>query len=303
MTFEVTIGRKKIAARQSTKMGRMSMLLWGRATCGKTTLAETAPGEKLWINFDPDGTASLQMHRDAPAIHVLDFAGEDDEIVTLFMRKDQAVWKEIGSQLKQRPDVQTLVVDSLTSFGDKALEYGVEAAQTSPRARNQTITLEDPGQTGYGFKNTYVTRIVKAGLELTAALGLNIIFISHEAIPKTDKEGNITHIFPMLGSSLKETVPAKISEVWYMEDSGRERTIYVRNKRPYYPMRSRMFRTRKPSFVWDYDADERKGQGIADWFAAWEANGFGKIELPTIGEKDGNSPKQRPTQRRRRSGS
>lgn len=300
MTFEVTIGRKKLQAHQGAKMGRMSMLLWGRAACGKTTLAETAPGEKLWINFDPDGTASLQMHKNAPRVYVLDFAGEDDEVVTEFMRKDQGIWRDIGKQLKEHPEVQTVVVDSLTAFGDKALEHGVEAAKNSPRARNQTITLEDPGQTGYGFKNTYVTRMVKAGLELTHSLGLNIIFVSHEATPDKDKEGNTTHIFPLLGSSLRQTVPAKISEVWYMEDSGRERTIYVRNKRPYSPMRSRMFRTRKPSFVWEYDADERKGEGIAEWFAQWKANEFNKIELPAIGERDGSKARRRTSQQGRR---
>lgn len=268
------------------------MLLWGKAGCGKTTLAETAPGAKLWLNFDPDGTASLQMHADAPPVFVLDFSGQPDDVVTQFARKDQGVWRDIERELQRRPEIETVVIDSLTTFGDKALEYGVEAAQLTPKGRNQTITLEDPGLTGYGFKNTYVMRIVKSALELTRALGRNIIFVSHEAVPNKDKEGNTVSVFPMLGSSLKETVPQRISEVWYMDDNGRDRTIYVRSKRPYSPMRSRMFRANKPAFVWKYDADRKSGDGIAEWFATWKANSFGKIDLP--GESNHGSATRKP---------
>ena len=40
---------------------RVSMMLWGSAGCGKTTFANTAPGKRLYINFDPDGTSSLAV--------------------------------------------------------------------------------------------------------------------------------------------------------------------------------------------------------------------------------------------------
>ena len=40
-------------------LARMSMILWGDAGCGKTTLAATAPGRKLFIALDPDGDMSI----------------------------------------------------------------------------------------------------------------------------------------------------------------------------------------------------------------------------------------------------
>ena len=41
-------------------LARMSMILWGDAGCGKTTLAATAPGRKLFIALDPDGDMSIR---------------------------------------------------------------------------------------------------------------------------------------------------------------------------------------------------------------------------------------------------
>lgn len=34
---------------------RMFVLVWGNSGCGKTSLAATGPGEKAYIQFDPQG--------------------------------------------------------------------------------------------------------------------------------------------------------------------------------------------------------------------------------------------------------
>jgi len=57
--------------RASNASNRFTALIWGPSGGGKTTLACTAPGRKLIVNFDPDGPASV-AHRDD--VDVLDYS-------------------------------------------------------------------------------------------------------------------------------------------------------------------------------------------------------------------------------------
>ncbi len=253
---------------------RISLVIWGRAGSFKTTLASTAPGKKLWINFDPDGPYSLTgrnaVHND---ISVLDFSGEHESIVTKFK-------KEIPIEITSKwQEFDTIVVDSLTTFGEIALKHGVTVAQGS--AKGRLSTLEDPGYAGYGNKYTWMNLMVANFLRETKRAGKHIIFICHEDRMEKDKEGNPLYISILLGSSLVEQIPLNLSEVWHVEDTGKERRIQVRNCRMFKPMKSRMFMTDKePEFNWKYDANKWKGEGISDWLEMWKAASGKKIPLP-----------------------
>jgi hypothetical protein len=269
----ITLGNVK-SGQPDDALKRISLILWGRAGSFKTTLASTAPGKKLWINFDPDGPNSLigrnEVHHD---ITVLDLSGEHENIVTKFKER---VPPEITSKWAQ---YDTIVVDSLTTFGETALKHGVTVAQGTAKGRSST--LEDPGFAGYGMKYTWMSLMVRNLNHETRRANKHIIFICHEDRLERDKEGNPLFISILLGSSLVEQVPINLSEVWHVEDTGTERRIQVRNCRLFRPMKSRMFRTDKdPEFVWKYDVHTWKGDGIAEWHQRWLANGGKKIELP-----------------------
>ena len=252
---------------------RFSAMIWGSSGGGKTTLASTAPGDLLWINFDPDGTDAITNRNN---ILVLDYANEPDRIVEKFKEHDPL---RITQFLIDRPEIKTVVFDSLTTFGNKALSHGVVKAAGTPKGRG--ATLEDPGYSGYGNKNTWTHLAVTRLLEATGRVGRNMIFIAHEDKPVTNSEGTVLYISIMLGSSLNEQVPVKLSEIWNLTDTGKERRISIRNCRARKPMKSRMFLSSDaPEFVWNYDAEEDKGEGIADWFDQWKANGGKKIPLP-----------------------
>jgi RecA-family ATPase len=200
---EITLGGFKLDT-PGAKEHRLSMLIWGSSGAGKTTLAATAPGKKLWISFDPDGTASIADNDD---VIVLDLAKEPDRVVEKFKDNDPM---KISKFLEEN-DIDTVVVDSLTSFGDKALTHGVYKAQGT--SKGKSATLEDPGFSGYGNKNAWTRAIVKNMLEVTAKHKKHIIFIAHEDKPTTNDQGVVMHISIMLGSSLNEQVPLQISEV------------------------------------------------------------------------------------------
>ena len=94
--------------------GRINMLLWGKSGTGKTTLAATAPGTKLWINFDPEGTMSV-AHRDD--IQVLDLSGDKNSVVEEFKKDDPLKLSKAINEM----EIDTIVVDSLSTYGDMAL--------------------------------------------------------------------------------------------------------------------------------------------------------------------------------------
>lgn len=250
---------------------RCTGLIWGKSKCGKSTLAATAPGPILDLNFDPDGAASLSSVK---GLQVADFSKAPASVVETFKTEDcgglERILREGG--------FKTVIFDSITSFTDTSLQHGVEHAKRS--AQHRTATIEDPGYGGYGRKNTWTNLAVSNILRITGRLDINCFFIAHEDNPLKDKEGNIIEISVMLGSALKNEVPLKISEIWMLTDTGNERRIAIRPVRGFKPMGSRMFLYDKPEFVWKYDAITGKGEGLSDWIKRWEANGRQKIPTP-----------------------
>ena len=252
---------------------RLSLLIWGKSGSGKTTLAATAPGRKLWINFDPDGVDVLTNRDD---VELLDFAPKPDMVVEQFKEDDPL---RITRYLEQHPEIETVVFDSLTTFGNKALSHGILKAQKT--AKGKYATIEDPGFAGYGNKNTWTRLAIAKMLKATGTVKRNIIFIAHEDKPLLDKDGNVVSISIMLGSALNEQVPIDFGEVWNLSDTGRERRIAIRNCRFRSPVKSRIFLTNgDPEFEWTYDSIKDEGEGIADWYKEWIEGDGKKINLP-----------------------
>src|SRR5215217_7688448 len=121
------------------------MLLWGKPATGKTVLASTAPGKKLWLLFDPAGTASLSRRDD---IVVADFSGY--KAAQLENLKQGGIIERDLLKLLTSGDIGTVVVDSVTSFGQMALSYAIVSGKANKGAFRATI--ESPGMTGYGVR-------------------------------------------------------------------------------------------------------------------------------------------------------
>lgn len=255
---------------------RLSALIWGPPGCGKTTLAATAPGRKLYLMWDADGASSLG-HRDPKDGVVMPLYEASDSILDQFKVRDPL---NIERFLKENPDIQTVVVDSLTSFGERALSYGVAKAQST--AKGKSSTLEDPGFAGYGNKNVWTHLMISNLLASTARLNRHCIFIAHEGAPDKDDKGAAIAITMILGANLSKEVPVKINEVWAMYDTGKERMIAIRPCRMRTPMKTRMFNTSSgPEFTLNYDPSrDSDDKAISGWYDAWKKNEFKKIALP-----------------------
>lgn len=248
---------------------RINLLVWGPSGCGKTTLAATAPGLKAFAQFDNQGTTSIANRED---FTLLDLSGASFRQTMLEFSKIDPFG--LRAFLIANPDVQTMVIDSITTLSFQALQYAVTIA-------GGKSNIEVPGMNGYGTRNNVMRRAVQVIMQICSEQKKHLVVITHEAAPDKDEQGNTIEITMSLSSSLANDVSLRFNEVWHMQDTGRERLIYVRPHGVYKPCKSRMFADSKdPRFVWNYNADMLEGDGIADWFNQWQEGGGKKIPLP-----------------------
>jgi hypothetical protein len=267
---KITIGSYELK-KPSAASERISGLIWGRAGAGKTTLAATAPGDLLWVNFDTDGTKALGNFDN---IQELDLAHELPAIVERVSASDDNPFA-IGNMLDEHPEFKTVVVDSVTSYADLALNEAVK--------HEKNATIYRPSLAGYGRRNTYTLRMIKAFLRMTHKRDINIIFICHEGTPDKNEVTGELIISVLLGGQLPELVPLQLSEVWLLVDNGSNREVHIRGNAMRKPMKTRMFSTSGAAkFNWTFNADVMTPDSmrIEQWIKDWSAADYRKIPLP-----------------------
>lgn len=251
----------------SNSSNRLTALIWGPSGGGKTTLACTAPGRKLVINFDPDGPSSVAYRDD---VDVLDLSGSTYSITETFKNESEP----LGLNKFVLEAYDTIIVDSITNASDKALDAGVASVKGA--------LVERPAIGSYQYRNRLTLKMVKNVLRITGQYNKHCIFIAHEDSPTTNDEGAVLFVTVALGGSLSDSVPIDFSEVWALyEVGGKGRHIAIRPCRSRKPMKTRMFETSKePEFLWNYNADTHKGIGIQEWWNEYLKNEKRKIPIP-----------------------
>jgi hypothetical protein len=265
--MEINIGGYKAKSQEAQSFDHWNVALWGASSSGKTTLANTMPGDKLWLVFDPNGLSSINIGEHDLAI---DFSSADYTVTAKMDNKDPL---DIGKFLDSQPNIKTVILDSVTTLSDLALLRAV--------AESKSSTIQTPGMHGYAWRNTIVLSILKKFIALLNPRKINFVIILHEG--KADKDELTQRIFMsfLAGGELPNLIPIRFDEIWYLEDTGKERRIYIRSNMNRKPMKSRLFDTTKSDFfVWKYDANTDSGHKIKDWFEKRKASAS-KLPLPT----------------------
>jgi GTPase SAR1 family protein len=248
----------------------MAILQWGEAGVGKTTLACTAPGNKLLVNFDPRGPSSVAYRSD---VSVADYSGHGTRIVEEFKKSDPFGLSKVID------GYDTIVVDSLTTVGDLTVARGIELNAGNQPGRGAIV--ERPSPAAYQARNNLILALVTNMLRLCQAHNKHLIVIAHEGAKEKDDNGQVTSIPMYLGGQLPAQTSVRFSEVWAVYELNRSKTIAIRACRNRGPIKTRMFTTSgEPEFKWSYDPEHDKGMTIASWHEQWLENGKKKIPLP-----------------------
>lgn len=276
-SLEVTTGMDTIA--------RMALFIWGAATCGKSTFAATAPGDKLWLSLGDQEHAAIMHRKD---VHVVNLSALTTEELFKHAQSDNPFG--LDSFLQENENFETVVMDSATALTYRALQQSV--AKGIGSGRGFVPTIEAPGQSAYGGRNAIVLAVLTGILRVTAKHGVHVIITAHEGDPINRIENGkelIDYYTIMLGGQLVNNMTWRLSEIWYMSQAphgDRERKIAVRPTRLRKPMKTRMFSGKdEPEFILNYDADlpdDTKGQmTIAKWYNAWRDSGCKKLRVPS----------------------
>tara|TARA_R110000803_G_scaffold165778_1_gene229230 strand:- start:1211 stop:2041 length:831 start_codon:yes stop_codon:yes gene_type:complete len=270
-TPDTVIKLGKHIVQQPGRDGRdrlLLLLLWGMSGCGKTTLAATAPGKKLWLSFDPEATASLGS---VPEGELLDIP-LSDESSTILEQWRRANPNRIEEFIRTN-GIETVVLDSVTTLVDMATENAVNVVKSA--------TLDNPGMKGYQHRNAITMQILTQIMKSCIKCSCNFIVIGHEDAPQLTDDGHISAIVPLIGGKMVNGVPLRLGEVWHMENVKGKRRIQIMPVRVYKPMKTRMFSTMGDSeFDWKFNQDQWTGMKISDWLTQWKESGWKKIPLP-----------------------
>lgn len=252
---------------------RFSGLFWGDAGAGKTTLAATLPGRKLWYQFDPDGVASIAGQEN---IDVADFSGSSPSITSQFKSETNPLGiKDVLDSY------DSFIYDSVTNITDKTLMQGINTVNGA--------SVERPSPGAFGTRNALAIRLIKNVMAITGKANKHVVFIAHEGAPTTDeKTGAILHISLALGGQLPSNIGIDFSEMWalYQVDNASTRRIAVRPSRRRKPMKTRMFQQLgEPEFDWNFNAEidfndpKNAAWRLDSWITLWQKSGQ-KLPLP-----------------------
>src|SRR5215831_9390967 len=233
---------------------RMSLVLWGPSSSGKTTWAATAPGPlKLWLSFGSDETVPIQ-HR--PDVKVMNLSGYTCE--EIFKHGTGHNPFGLDKLLPARKDIGTVVCDSITAIQDLGLEKAVNDGIGRSAKDGFIPTLQFPGRSAYGGRNANTLHLMKCLLQVTARHNRHIIFTAHENEPRTrPKDDSIISIDMSLGGMQLNTVTGRVSEIWNLRrdlSRNQNQIVSVRTYGFRRPLKTRMFDQKgEPSFRLEYD--------------------------------------------------
>jgi len=203
---------------QLPKMTDLKTLLIGEPGAGKTCFSTSFPTPIY--SFDFDGKInSAARHHDAARIDEIECdsyrAGGFDEAAPIFDLFDERFNALEAASKKGQLQYKTVILDSLTPFGDILLKACMKRFPTN-RVRPQMPSQSDYHTLSLEFKN-YLNRFL--------ALKANIVVTAHIQIMKDDYTGEILRMAQTVGSKLPKWLPTIFEEVYrcYRQDKGTQK--------------------------------------------------------------------------------
>lgn len=249
----------------------MNILLWGEPGAGKTRLASTAPGKKLFLMFDANGDTTItQSKYESDCLVYKAYKDLNTDIVKSGYNSFD---NPFGiAQFCKENGINTVIFDSTTSYDALALKYAVKEVKDA--------TIDKPSLMGYGIRNTAVQEAINNLIAFCSKNNMNLVVIAHSSPPEKDETTGGMSQTLMLGGKLPTIIPSKFDEVWYLDKRGAEYFIVLSSNRKIKPMKTRMFPANVPEFQWKLDEKTDK-HTIAEWYNLWVEGKGAKVPIPS----------------------
>jgi hypothetical protein len=218
----------KLSDLRSTE-NHIKVLIYGLSGAGKTSCALGFPGPMYVADFDGkiSSGANYWEARDAKRLEQIEFDNFQPTAANggvRVYRKFEAKLAELEELARQgRFPFKTFVLDSLTSFGDMALQAIMADNPGVKRVDPKTPAMQDYLILSANFK-PMIYRLL--------ALPCNVVTVGHLAAEK-DPEGNLVGYRPALPGKLPELLPILFQEVYraYV-DTVEGKPVHIAQTRP-----------------------------------------------------------------------
>lgn len=265
MAVKVDVGR--IEPQKFT----FSILLWGEPGAGKTRLATTAPGNKLFLMFDNNGDNTIGQSKYEKDCLV--YKAYKNLSLDLVKSGYNSFENPFGiAEVCKANEIKTVIFDSTTSYDDLCLKYAITQVDKA--------TIDKPSLQGYGIRNTAMQEAIRNLMAFCSRNELNLIVIAHSAPPEKDETTGAMSQTLMLGGKLPAILPSKFDEVWYLDKRGADYFIMLSATRKIKPMKTRMFSALVPEFQWKLNEETDK-HTIKEWYNLWVEGKGAKVPVPS----------------------
>lgn len=199
----------------------MRALIWAPPGAGKTALASTFPG---FVFIDTDrGLATLKSkwYRDTfGKPDMIGFETFDNEYDRYGVFKNtDAFWKMLDfvNSLEKKPEVKTVILDSISTFQVLAMQIGMQAAGANKRSKTVEIAKSThvllPTQADFGAEMSVLEQFMNQLIKFN----MNVVCIAHER-EVTNETGSLLRREPyLIGSAIRAQVAKWFDEVWYID--------------------------------------------------------------------------------------
>jgi hypothetical protein len=181
-------------------------------TCGACSFAEA--GKVRLCDFDGKASSARMFYRGRPEIlkniEVERYTPTaEDRLPARRFMQDLQKWRNDFASGK----IQTLIIDSLTTFTDETLKWLMR--ENPGLKRPETRQFEVACINDYQILRGFMKQFVMEALSLPA----NVIFTAHIATEKDESTGEILRT-PMIPGKFARELPIYFEEVWrvYMKD-------------------------------------------------------------------------------------
>ncbi len=189
----------------------VKMLLYGQAGAGKTRFCADAP-KPIWMDFE----SSTETLRHWP---------EYKETLVKRPSDTEELLRDVRLAIKD-PDVDTVIIDSITTSLDYFLRQKVkaEAEKTNSKRKDR----HDIWESDYKYATSVFTEL----FSILQEAPINIVLIGHERISRDTDTNRIDGIFPDVTPRLQQAVTRLVNVVAYMQAEpssikGTKRRLYV----------------------------------------------------------------------------